>query len=65
MTDRPLSLGRDMDWGITEAVRGGATMVQLREKDCNTREFVQLAEKPKEVFSPFGLEGLANDTETV
>ena len=36
VTDRPLSLGRDMEWIVTQAVEGGVTMVQLREKDTDT-----------------------------
>lgn len=43
VTDRQLSLGRDIEWIVTEAVKGGVTMVQLREKDCSTREFINLA----------------------
>ena len=30
---------------IEEALKGGATIVQLREKDKNTREYISLAEK--------------------
>ena len=33
VTDRPLCLGRDLGWVVEEAVKGGVTMVQLREKD--------------------------------
>ena len=33
VTDRPLAQGRDMGWIVREAVAGGVTMVQLREKD--------------------------------
>lgn len=61
VTDRPLSLGRDIDWVVTEAVKGGATMVQLREKDCDTREFIRLAAKLKEALSPLGVPLLIND----
>ena len=31
VTDRPLSRGRDMHWIVEEAVKGGCTIVQLRE----------------------------------
>lgn len=61
VTDRPLSLGRDLDWIVAEAVRGGTTMVQLREKDADTRDFVALGLKLKELLSPFGVPLLIND----
>ena len=61
VTDRPLSLGRDIDWIVEEAVKGGATMVQLREKDCSTREFIELAAKLKETLKPLGVPLLIND----
>ena len=61
VTDRPLSLGRDMRWVVTEAVKGGCTIVQLREKDCDTREFVQLAQELKAVLKPLGVPLIIND----
>ncbi|MCQ2129959.1 MAG: thiamine phosphate synthase [Bacteroidales bacterium] len=61
VTDRPLSLGRDIDWIVEEAVKGGASMVQLREKDCSTREFIELAAKLKETLKPLGVPLLIND----
>lgn len=61
VTDRPLSLGRDLEWIVTEAVRGGVTMVQLREKDGDTREFVELAARLKTALSPLGVPLIIND----
>ena len=61
VTDRPLSLGRDIEWIVAEAVRGGATIVQLREKDCSTREFVQLALRLKKELSAFNVPLIIND----
>ena len=34
VTDRQLSAGRDILWIVNEAVNGGCTVVQLREKHC-------------------------------
>ena len=48
VTDRPLSRGRDIEWIVEEAVKGGATIVQLREKDCSTSEFVDIAKRLKQ-----------------
>lgn len=61
VTDRPLSLGRDMEWIVTQAVEGGVTMVQLREKDADTREFIELAQRLKDVLAPLGVPLLIND----
>ncbi|CAA6667799.1 unnamed protein product [Spirodela intermedia] len=54
-------------WGrsITEAVKsvieGGATMVQLREKEAETREFVEAARACVEICRPRGVPLLIND----
>jgi len=61
VTDRPLSLGRDIAWIVEEAVKGGVTMVQLREKDCSTRDFVELATRLKESLKPFNVPLIIND----
>ena len=61
VTDRPLARGRDMRWIVEEAVKGGCTIVQLREKDCDTREFIQLAQQLKEVLRPYGVPLIIND----
>lgn len=61
VTDRPLSLGRDMEWIVEEAVKGGATVVQLREKDCSTREFVELARRLKKTLAPYHVPLIIND----
>jgi thiamine-phosphate pyrophosphorylase len=42
-TDRGLSLGRPLVKTIEEAIAGGVTMVQLREKDISSKEFYGLA----------------------
>ena len=42
VTDRDLSLGRSLEEVVREAVAGGVSMVQLREKDAPTGEFVEL-----------------------
>lgn len=61
VTDRNLSLGRDIKWVVEQAVKGGATMVQLREKDCDTRTFVSLACELKGLLSPLGVPLVIND----
>lgn len=61
VTDRPLSGGRDMAWIVREAAAGGVTMVQLREKECSTAEFVQLARELKAALTPLGIPLIIND----
>ena len=61
VTDRGIAAGRDIAEIVTEAVRGGVTMVQLREKDIDTREFVALALRLKEVLGPLGVPLIIND----
>lgn len=61
VTDRPLSGGRDMAWIVREAAAGGVTMVQLREKECSTAEFIDLARELKRALSPLGIPLIIND----
>jgi thiamine-phosphate pyrophosphorylase len=41
-TDRILSLGRPIAGAVEEAIKGGVTMVQIREKEASTREFYRI-----------------------
>ena len=61
VTDRTLAQGRDMGWIVREAVAGGVTMVQLREKDCSTAEFISLAKELKTALKPLGVPLIIND----
>lgn len=61
VTDRSLSLGRSLEEVISKAVAGGVTMVQLREKDTPTGEFVELARRVKSVLEPAGVPLIIND----
>lgn len=61
VTDRGLSLGRPLEYIIKDAVDGGVTMVQLREKDTPTGDFVELARKLMSVLKPLGVPLIIND----
>ena len=61
VTDRTLAQGRDMGWIVREAVAGGVTMVQLREKYCSTAEFIALARELKTALLPLGIPLIIND----
>ncbi len=47
-----LSRGRSTCEIVREAIAGGVTCVQLREKDCGTREFIDEARLLKDLLQP-------------
>ncbi len=61
VTDRPLCLGRSLFDVVKEAVAGGVTMVQLREKEATTKEFVELALALKKHLAPLNVPLIIND----
>lgn len=61
VTNRGLSLGRSLEEVVSEAVAGGVTMVQLREKDTSTGEFIRLACKLSDLLRPLGIPLIIND----
>ena len=61
VTDRDLSLGRPLEEIVSEAVAGGVTMVQLREKDAATGEFVELGRRLMSLLKPLGVSLIIND----
>ncbi|MDD4637393.1 MAG: thiamine phosphate synthase, partial [Bacteroidales bacterium] len=61
VTDRSLALDRSLEYVVEEAVQGGISMVQLREKDCTTKEFYELAMRLKKVLEPYHVPLIIND----
>jgi len=61
VTDRPLALGRDILDIVGAAVSGGVDLVQLREKECSTREFLELGRAMVKLLQPNGVPLLVND----
>ncbi len=61
VTDRGLSLERPLETVVEAAVKGGVTMVQLREKDCSSKEFHDLAVNLKQVLKPYNIPLIIND----
>ena len=61
VTDRDLSLGRPLEFIVDEAVKGGVTMVQLREKNCSSLEFYQLGLRLKALLKPRNIPLIIND----
>lgn len=61
VTDRDLAGGRSLVELVMQAVRGGVTAVQLREKRCSTREFVELARQLGPALDERGVPLIIND----
>ena len=61
VTDRELSLGRSLEEVVSEAIAGGVTMVQLREKDAATGEFIALAGRLMKILKPLDIPLIIND----
>lgn len=61
VTDRNLSQGRSLEEVVSEAVIGGVTIVQLREKEATTGEFIELAIRLKEILKSYNVPLIIND----
>ena len=61
VTDRKLSLGRSLLEVIRPAVEGGVTVVQLREKEVDSREFYREAVEIKEFLDERDIPLIIND----
>jgi thiamine-phosphate pyrophosphorylase len=61
VTDRGLARGRPTMDIVAAAVRGGATVVQLREKDCPTLEFIEQALNIKDFLRARNIPLIIND----
>lgn len=61
VTDRELANGKPLEEIIEAAVKGGVTMVQIREKDSNTRDFYQLAISVKQILDKYDVPLIIND----
>lgn len=61
VTDEAACLGRDFYWVVEEAVKGGVTLVQLREKVLSTRAFIDRAKRIKALLEPYHVPLIIND----
>lgn len=61
VTDRALSCGRPLEEIVRRSVAGGVTVVQLREKDAESREFLDLAFLLRKVTSELQVPLVIND----
>ncbi len=61
ITDRDIIKDRYLKECIEEAIKGGVTIVQIREKDASTREFYNIAKEVKEVTDKYNIPLIIND----
>ncbi|MFI3323247.1 MAG: thiamine phosphate synthase [Rikenellaceae bacterium] len=61
VTDSDLAAGRDLEQIVCRAVEGGVTIVQLREKELPTGEFVARARRLKAALEPYSIPLIIND----
>jgi thiamine-phosphate pyrophosphorylase len=61
VTDRGLCGKKPLAEVVLHAIRGGASCVQLREKDVSTRFFVEEALRIKALMAPFHIPLIIND----
>ncbi len=61
VTDRELCMGRSLVEVVEASVQGGVSVVQLREKDISTREFVELGKILLKILRPKNVPLIIND----
>jgi len=61
VTDNKLAGKRDLCDIVLQAVKAGVTIVQLREKDSSTRDFIDLAVRMKSLLAPYKVPLVIND----
>jgi len=61
VTDHKLTGKKSIEDVVAAAVKGGVTVVQLREKNCSTLEYILLAKKVKQVLKSAGVPLIIND----
>ncbi len=61
VTDRRLMSCKTIEESVELAISGGVSAVQLREKDCSSREFYELALRVKQITEPRNIPLIIND----
>ena len=60
-TDRNLTRNRSLEESVELAIRGGVTVVQVREKDSTDREFLEIASRIRSITSRYKIPLIIND----
>lgn len=61
VTDREVLKGRDLCASVEQAIQGGVTVVQLREKDVSSHEFYKIALEVKNITDKYSVPLIIND----
>ena len=61
VTDRDLMSTETLEEAVEQAIIGGCTLVQLREKDCSSLDFYNTAVKVKQITDKYNVPLLIND----
>ena len=61
ITDRKVLRGRELLDSIEAAIKGGITLVQLREKDITGYDYYNMAKKVKKLVKEYGIPLIIND----
>jgi len=61
VTDRRLIRDKSIQDVILQAIKGGVSMVQIREKEISTRTFIKEAQEIKKLIEPFDVPLIIND----
>ncbi|MEF9840574.1 MAG: thiamine phosphate synthase [Lachnospiraceae bacterium] len=60
-TDRTLMSTDTLEEAVEQAIKGGCTLIQLREKDCSSGEFYQTAQSIKNITDLYHIPLIIND----
>ena len=60
-TDRELMSEDTLEKSVELSIQGGVSVVQLREKDCSGREFLQVAREVKQITDAYEIPLIIND----
>lgn len=61
VTDRDILAGRDLCKAVEESIKGGATVVQLREKNVSDEEFLEIAKNLQKITRKYNIPLIIND----
>ncbi len=61
ITDEKACMGKDLYKCVEESIKGGTKIVQIREKELGTKDFLDRALKIKEICKKYGVTMLIND----
>lgn len=61
VTDRDLMSTETLEEAVEQAIIGGCTLIQLREKDCSSLDFYSTAVKVKEITDKYNVPLIIND----